>query len=164
MWISIFDNRQDCSETLFCLNRIFDLKPTSDLKWTHIIFFVLNVVKIISYFYCSRNFLSQGSLVEKDNLWYNETAYVNSPVSWGCQMYWLHFCNGIRPLCNECPRSDTKLSDGEAPVLYFFRIWSYPFIVITPRSALTWSDSTCWDFIYGLNRIVWPFNCVQAND
>ena len=52
---------------------------------------------------------------------------------------------------NECPRYDTKQSNGSAPALGLCRMQSTPFIVIAPRSALPWSGSTWLDAIYGLN-------------
>ena len=39
-----------------------------------------------------------------------------------------------------------------------------PFIAITPRSTLAQSGSTCQCLLYGSNRTVWPFNCVQTNN
>ena len=41
---------------------------------------------------------------------------------------------------NECPRYDTKQSDGEAPVA--FGNADYPFMTIAPRSTLVRSGST----------------------
>ena len=39
-------------------------------------------------------------------------------VSWGCRIHWLHLCRGVRPPpLNECPRYDTKQSDGEVPAV-----------------------------------------------
>ena len=44
---------------------------------------------------------------------------------------------------SECPRYDTKKTDGEALVmLELWGIQSIPFIAITPRSTLAWSSST----------------------
>ena len=34
-----------------------------------------------------------------------------------CRIQWLHLCRGVRPTPNECPRNDTKQSDGEVPVM-----------------------------------------------
>ena len=41
------------------------------------------------------------------------------PVGWGWRIHWLHLCRGVRPppTPNECPRYDTKQSDGEVPVM-----------------------------------------------
>ena len=51
-----------------------------------------------------------------------------SPVGWGCRIYRLHLCRGVRPpLPNKCPGYDTKQSDGEASVLLELRgMWSTP--------------------------------------
>ena len=45
------------------------------------------------------------------------------PVSWGCRIYQLHLCRGVRPPPKECPGYDTKQSDGEVPVL-LWEMWS----------------------------------------
>ena len=34
-----------------------------------------------------------------------------------CIIRWLHLCSGVRTTPNECPRYDTKQSDGEVPVM-----------------------------------------------
>ena len=39
------------------------------------------------------------------------------PVGWGCKIHQLHLCRGVRPPHYECPRYDTKQSDGEFPVM-----------------------------------------------
>ena len=42
----------------------------------------------------------------------------DGPVSWGCRIHQLHLCRSVRPPPpNECPRYDTKQSNGEAPVM-----------------------------------------------
>ena len=38
-------------------------------------------------------------------------------VGWGCRTYQLSLCRGVRPSPDECPRYDTKQSDGEIPVM-----------------------------------------------
>ena len=54
--------------------------------------------------------------------------YRDTVVCWGCRIHWLHLCRGVRPpLTYECPRYDTKSSDGEAPVmLELWGMWSTP--------------------------------------
>ena len=45
----------------------------------------------------------------------------------GCRIHQLHLCRRARPSPNECPRYDTKQSDGEVPVMLGLRgIWSTP--------------------------------------
>ena len=39
------------------------------------------------------------------------------PVGWGCRIHRLLLCRGVRPPPNECPRYDTKQSDGEVPAV-----------------------------------------------
>ena len=64
-------------------------------------------------------------------------------VSWGCRIYWLHLCRGVRLPRHECPGYDTKQSDGEVPVmLELLGNVEHPFITIAPRSTLTRSGST----------------------
>ena len=41
------------------------------------------------------------------------TQTLTCPVSWGCIIYQLLLCRGVRPPPNECPSYDTKQSDGE---------------------------------------------------
>ena len=75
---------------------------------------------------------------------YNYSKYkagahcIHGPVDWGCRIHWLHLCRWVR-LPKKCPGYDTKLSDGDAGALGNVE---YPFIAITPRSTLAWSDST----------------------
>ena len=38
------------------------------------------------------------------------------PVGWGCRIHRPLLCRGVRPR-NECPRYDTKQSDGEVQVM-----------------------------------------------
>ena len=62
--------------------------------------------------------------------------YQRVKLSWlGCRIHWLHLCRGVR-LLNECPRYDTKQSDGKASVMqevwgmqsilhcYYFQVYS----------------------------------------
>ena len=46
-----------------------------------------------------------------------------SQVGWTCWILRLHLCRGIRAL-NECPKYDIKNSDGEAPALELWGMWS----------------------------------------
>ena len=39
------------------------------------------------------------------------------PVSWGCRIHRLLLCKTPHHHHNECPRYDTKQSDGEVPVM-----------------------------------------------
>ena len=47
------------------------------------------------------------------------------PIGRGCRIYWLHLCREVRPH-SECLGYDTKLSNGEAPVLELWVMWSAP--------------------------------------
>ena len=81
---------------------------------------------------------------------------VYSPVGWGCRIHRLHPSRGLRPL-DECPRYDTKQSDGEVPVM--LELWG---IRCTPSlSSLPgplWPGMVAPDkgAIYALNRT----NCI----
>ena len=44
-------------------------------------------------------------------------SFLICPVGWGCRIHRLHLCRGVRLPPNECPRYDTKQSDGEVPVM-----------------------------------------------
>ena len=39
------------------------------------------------------------------------------PVGWGCRIYRLLLCRGVRPSPNESPGYGTKQSDGEVPIM-----------------------------------------------
>ena len=61
-------------------------------------------------------------------------------VGWGSRIHRLHFCKGLRPLCNNCSGYDGwqwGFSDTEALVNA-----EHPFIAIAPRSTLAQSGST----------------------
>ena len=46
-----------------------------------------------------------------------------SPIGCGCGIYWLHLCRRVRSP-NECPRYNTKQSDGKVPIMLGLRgIW-----------------------------------------
>ena len=69
----------------------------------------------------------------------------NLPSRWSCWIHRIHLWREVRPpdTTNECPRYDTKQSDGEVPVM--LELWgmqSTPFIAITPRSTLAQSGSS----------------------
>ena len=52
-------------------------------------------------------------------------------VCWGCRIYWLHLCSGLKlPSHNECPGYDIKQSDGETPALEIWGMWSTPLLLL----------------------------------
>ena len=74
------------------------------------------------------------------------------PVGWGCRIHRLLLCRGVR-LPNECPRYDTKQSDGEVPViLELWRMRSTPLLPSLPGPL--WPGVVAPDKapIYGLNK------------
>ena len=59
----------------------------------------------------------------------------HGPVMWDCKIHRLHHCRRVRPPTNECCRYDTKLSDGEAPIIP--ELWgthSTPSLALIPSS------------------------------
>ena len=87
------------------------------------------------------------------------------PVSWGCGIHWLLFCRGVRPTPNECPGYDTKLSDGEVPVMLelwgMWSILSFPLLpgrlwpgVVAPDRVL-FRGQIELNCVLILNRIPW---------
>ena len=51
----------------------------------------------------------------------NNCHNIFCPVSWDCRIHRLHLCRVVTPSPNECPRYDTKQSDGEVPVM--MKLW-----------------------------------------
>ena len=72
--------------------------------------------------------------------------FLSCPIGWGCRIHRLYLCRRVRPppptAANECPRYDTKQSDGEVPIM--LELWemrstrSLPTIPDQPRSDSTW--------------------------
>ena len=55
------------------------------------------------------------------------------PVGWGCRIHRLLLCRRVTPTPNECPRYDTKQSDGEVPaMLELWRMRSTPSLPLLP--------------------------------
>ena len=59
--------------------------------------------------------------------------HIYSTVGYVCRIHRLHLCSGLRPLPNEFPGHDTKLSDGEALVLDLWGMWSTLLLPLLPR-------------------------------
>ena len=63
-----------------------------------------------------------GNFLGNIQLIYLMTLVLHCPVDWGCRIYWLHLCRGVRPPHNnnnnECPGYDTKQSEGEILCTY----------------------------------------------
>ena len=75
------------------------------------------------------------------------------PVGWGCRIYQVHPCKEVRPHTpTSVPHMTLKCIQwwGSSPGV--LRNVEYPFTVITPRSTLIRSGSTCLGQIYWLNR------------
>ena len=68
----------------------------------------------------------------------------------------------VRPLHNECPGYDSKLYLRVRLQPWSSRDVEYLFSAITPGFTLTRVGSPCQGPIYGSNRSVLPFNCVQT--
>ena len=62
------------------------------------------------------------------------------------------------------PGYDTKPSDDEASVRDLLGMWSTPSLLLLSGLLLPGEIVPIRDPIYGSNRTVKPFNCVQTND
>ena len=47
----------------------------------------------------------------------NHFTFATCLIGWGCRLYRLLLCRGVRPPPNGCPGYDTKQSDGEVPAM-----------------------------------------------
>ena len=84
---------------------------------------------------------------------YIPACLVVCPVGWGCRIDRLLLCRGVRPPPNECPRYDTKQSDGEVPVM--LELWGMRSTFLLPSlPGPLWPRVVALnkDPIYGLNR------------
>ena len=113
---------------------------------------------------------------------YNRHTYIYAAQSAReCRIHRFHCYRGVRP-SNEYPIYDSKLSDGEVPVLELSGMWStlsLPLVpgslwpsVISPDSVLFIGKKNCLTFKQCANkwlilinwivryRIVWSFNCM----
>ena len=79
---------------------------------------------------------------------FNSHWKIRHSVDWGCRIHQLYFCRGVRKTpTNECPRYDTKQSDGEAPVmLELWRVWS--------TSLLSSLSGPLWTGLVALDRVL----------
>ena len=71
------------------------------------------------------------------------------PFGWGWR---IHLCRGIRPPHNECPRYDTKQSDGDYPVM--LELWgmqSIPSLQLLPGPF--WPRLGASDWILSMDQI-----------
>ena len=57
----------------------------------------------------------------------------HGPICWGCRISQLHLCRRVRtPPLPMYPRYDIKQSDGEAPALEIWGMWSTPSLPLLP--------------------------------
>ena len=74
------------------------------------------------------NVVSASILISNFSCFFFKSFY---PVGsrWGCRIPELLFCRGVRHPFNECPRYDTKQSDGDVPVmLELWGMWNIPLL------------------------------------
>ena len=133
-----------------------DLKFPSDILWEVVWMFVVvffcfwvSVVFLIFSWNFGQSFGSSGTrfflwklcliTVVADwvgllcNIGVGVYFHIGSPVSWGCIVYWLHLGRDIRSHpTNECPGYDSKPSEGEAPVMEIWGIWSTSSLPLLP--------------------------------
>ena len=78
---------------------------------------------------------------------------IYSTVGWGCRIHRLYLCREVKPHPNECPRYDTKQSDGKIPVM--LDLWGMRSPSLLPSFlGPLWPRVVAPDKgpIYGLNR------------
>ena len=74
------------------------------------------------------------------------------PIGWGNRIHRLHPCRRIRSPPNECPRYDTKQSDGEASAIPDFGgIQITPSLPSLPSSI--WPEELAPDRILSMGQI-----------
>ena len=86
--------------------------------------------------------MRRQSLSSKDgSYFFNKVKNDKPPYYQGLEYTDWTPCRGVRYPAKRCPGYDTKQSDGEASVMFWW-MWSSPFIIITPRSTLALNGST----------------------
>ena len=123
---------------------------------------------LVEYYPIKRNIISYYWLLISTSL--NQTSLSSSkhahsstsldslwPVGWGCRIYQLHLCRGVRPPPNECPRYDTEQSDGEVPeMLELCGVLSTPSFPSLPGPL--WPRMVTLDWVLFMGQI--ELNCV----
>ena len=111
------------------------------------ILFFITESQILNYYFISYCCPHWGNLFKSN---YCISFRFHCPVNWGCRIHWLYLCRGGKTPPDECPRYDTKQSDGEVPaVLELWGMWSTPLLpslpgplwpgVVAPDRALSMS-------------------------
>ena len=74
-------------------------------------------------------------------------------IGWGCRIYWLHLCRGVRLPQYMSWRYDPRQSDDEAPIiLKLWGMWSTPSFPSLPGRLWPWVVAPDKGPIYGSNR------------
>ena len=74
------------------------------------------------------------------------------PFSLCCRIHQLLLCRGVRSIPNQCPRYDTKQSDGEVPVmLELWGMWITPLMPLPP--GLLWPGVVAPDRFLSIGQI-----------
>ena len=84
-----------------------------------------------------------------------------SPISWDCRIHQLLLCIGIYPPHNKCSGYDIKLSDGQAPALEIWELWSTPSLQLIPGPLS--SGVVAFDSILSMDQIEQTV-CKQITD
>ena len=80
------------------------------------------------------------------------------PVGWDCRIHWLIPYRRVRPPRNECPRYDTKQSDGEFIVmLKLWGMWSAPLLPSLPCTL--WPGVVAPDRVLSMGQM--EQNCID---
>ena len=159
-WVSWYDTKQSDGEVPVLLGLwgmrstpslpsvvAADKGPIYGLNRTNGILLLSWIVWLnwIAYAYAKLNYL-------KCPCWCNVLAF-GCPVCWGCRIYRLHLCRGVRPPLQWVSCYDTKHFDGKVPVmLELWGIRSTPSLPLLPGTL--WPGLVASDKgpIYGLNR------------
>ena len=116
--ISYDDNHYSTGTSKITNNSLYAIKPTNERVWTSIM-----LLRYSSEWNSREGHETSYSLPSR--LWMQNTPTASlqggtnhpCPVDWGCKIHRLLLYRGVRPPANECPRYDTKQSDGEVPAM-----------------------------------------------
>ena len=77
--------------------------------------------------------------------------FIYSLVGWGCRIQRLYLCRGVKLATKECPVYDIKLSDGKAPALEIWEMWSTPSLLLFPGPL--WPGIVAPDRVLSMSQI-----------
>ena len=110
-----------------------------------LLFLHLNCLFILKWIARNRSVLNLNCLLMLNWIIWNKTVYCS--VSWGCIMHRLHLCKGVRLPPNQCPRYDTKQSDGE--FCFILELWG-----LRSCPSLPSLSSPLWTEVLAPDRVI----------